>query len=392
MIELHGDRIHFTHPLLASIHFAAVSGRAPQTRTAGWRRSSPTRKNGRDTWRSRPKARTRKQPAARGRRRAARFRGAIAAGADLAEQALNLTPADLAGEAHDRVLVAAELRYAAGNTNRALTLLEEALVRAPQGPKRAELLWSLGKITFEGQDTRVGLGFFRRALAETDGDDLLRARILESATFPAAKQDGRRTAQAYAREAAALAEQLGDVPTLARALAHIANFEFLLEGIVSEGFDRAVALEKELGGLELDYGPTAWYATTLLDAGEFERARPLLEHLCERGRETGDAAVHQPLVILASLEFEAGNWNRAQELAREAYDVAVQTGRRAAEPKGLYTLASIEAARGNANTARALAEQSPVLTDGRGWSSGAHEALSAFSSSRSRTTRRPTTR
>ena len=83
-------------------------------------------------------------------------------------------------------------------------------------------------------------------------------------------------------------------------------------------------------------------------------------------------------MILASLEFEAGNWNRAQELAREAYDVAVQTGRRAAEPKGLYTLALIEAARGNANTARALAEQSLVLTDGRGWSSGGPRGALGF--------------
>ena len=116
----------------------------------------------------------------------------------------------------------------------------------------------------------------------------------------------------------------------------------------------------------------------MLDAGEFERARPLLEHLCERGRETGDAAVHQPLVILASLEFETGNWNRAQELAREAYDVAVQTGRRAAEPKGLYTLAFIEGARGNADSARALAEQSLVLTDGRGWSSGGPRGALGF--------------
>jgi DNA-binding CsgD family transcriptional regulator len=359
------------HPLLASLHFSAVRRRAQQ---ATHRRLAAVVVDREE--RARHLALAAEGPdaevaailadAARG----ARSRGAIAAGADLAEQALSLTPVDLAGEAHDRVLVAAELRYAAGNTTRAFKLLEDALARAPQGPKRAELLWSLGKITFEGQDTRVGLDFFRRALAETDGDDLLRARILESTTFPAVKQEGRQAAQAYAREAAALAEQLGDVPTLARALAHIAHFEFLVEGVVSEGFDRAVALERELGGLELDYGPTAWYATTLLDAGEFERARPLLEYLCERGRESGDAAVHQPLVNLASLEFETGNWKRAHELAREAYDVAVQTGREAAEPKGLFTLAFIEGARGNVHSARTLAEQSLVLTDGRGWSSG----------------------
>ena len=92
-----------------------------------------------------------------------------------------------------------------------------------QGPERAELLWSLGKIKFEGQDTRVGLDFFRLALEETGDDDLLRARILESLTFPAGKQEGFRAAEGYAREAAALAERLGDMPTLARALARLGS-------------------------------------------------------------------------------------------------------------------------------------------------------------------------
>jgi DNA-binding CsgD family transcriptional regulator len=380
VIELQGDRIRFTHPLLASIHFSAAP---PRARRATHRRLAAVVVDPEE--RARHLALAAEGPDAEvaatlaDAAERATSRGAVAAAAELAEQALRLTPVELPEEAHRRLLVAAEQHYAGGNTVRAVELLEEALTQASAGPKRAELLWSLGKIRFEGQDTRVGLDFFRRALDETGDDDLLRARILASLTFPAGKQEGFPAAQAHAREAAALAERLGDIPTLARALAMLAHLKFLCgEGVATELFERAVALEDELWGLELDYGPTAWYAWTLSQAGKYDLARPLLERLCERGRASGDAAVHQPLFTRASLEFETGNWERAAELAREAYDVAVQTGREAAEPKGMFTLARIEAGRGEIDAARTRAEQALVLTDGRGWSSGGPRGVLGF--------------
>jgi DNA-binding CsgD family transcriptional regulator len=380
LVELRGDEIRFTHPLLASIHFDSA---APGTRRAVHRRLATVVVDPEERARhlalgaDRPDAGIASVLEAASER--AQARGAIAAGAELAEQALALTPPALADDARRRLLAAAERRYAAGNTARAVELLEAALATAPRRRARAELLWTLGKITFEGQDTRIGLGHWKLALHEVDGDDLLRARILESLTFAAFKQEGMDAARAYAHEAAALAERLGDVPTLARALSQLAGLELGRGASFDlEPFERAVALEKHVGGLELDYGPTAQLAIALIEAGQFERARPLLEGLCARGRASGDAAVHQPLVNLASLEFDAGNWERADELAREAYDVAIQTGREAAEPKGMFTLALIEAARGRCESARGLAERALVLTDGRGWSSGGPRGALGF--------------
>ena len=380
VIELQGDRIRFAHPLLASIHFEAAP---PSARRAVHARLAAVvvdpEERARHLALATDGADEEVAAALAEAAEHARRRGAIAAGAELAEQALRLMPAELTAEAHERRLVSAELHYAGGNTARAVGVLEDALDTTPRGPIRAELLWSLGKIRFEGQDTRVGLDCFRRALEETRDDDLLRARILESLAFPGGKQEGFHVAQEYAREAAALAERLGDTPTLARALAELGHLAFMRgEGVVTDLFERAVALEEELGGLELDYGPTAWYAFTLANAGDFARARPLLERLCARGRASGDAAVNLPLFLLANVEFELGNWERAEELARESYDVAVQTGREAAEPKGMFTLARVEAGRGEVDAARERAERALVLTDGRGWSSGGPRSVLGF--------------
>jgi ATP/maltotriose-dependent transcriptional regulator MalT len=140
--------------------------------------------------------------------------------------------------------------------------------------------------------------------------------------------------------------------------------------VKNELFERAIALEEELGGLDIDYGPSGRYAWVLYNSGCYERARPLLERLVERGRASGDAGVNLPLFLLANAELEVGEWDRAEEHARESYDAAVQTGREAAEPRGLFTLARLEAARGEFDQARAHAEEALVMTEGRGWNSG----------------------
>jgi DNA-binding CsgD family transcriptional regulator len=369
VVELVGDRVRFTHPLLASIHFAAVPLRA---RRAAHRTLAGVAEDGEERARhlalatvghDADVATTLAHVAAQ-----ARARGAIATAADLAEEAVRLTPLDVADELHRRVVVAAEWRYAAGNTARAIELLEEALAFNSSGEQRAELLWSLGKVAHEGKDVRVALAYFHRALLESSVDEGLRARILESMTFPAAKHEGRPAARRYVHEAITLSERLGDRRTLALALAQLAAFEERPRQ--QQLFERAIALEAELGGLGLDYGPTAQYAVSLIESGEYAEARELLERLCRRGRASGDAAVHQPLIELSGLEFEVGNWDRAEALAREAYDIAIQTGREAAEPKGLFMLAHVEAGQGKIDAARRHGEAALVLTDGRGWSSG----------------------
>jgi DNA-binding CsgD family transcriptional regulator len=372
VVDLEGDAIRFTHPLLASIHYASASHTRRQELHC---RLAEIVDDPED--RARHLALSIEGPdevvagALEDAAARARGRGALVAGAELMEEAESRTPSTDSAALRRRRLASAEAHYAAGDRDRALRPLETELERAASGPQRAEVLWSIGKIKFEGEDTRIGGEYFQRALEETGADDLLRARILQSLSFPASKQEGFPVAKEYAREAVELAERLGDEPTLARALAHYAFLAFMCdEGVQRDLFERALALEEKLGGLELDYGPTARYARTLYDAGFYDEARPLLERLCERGRAAGDAAVNLPVYLLASIEFESGNWNRAEALARESYDIAVQTGREAAEPRGLYTLARIEAARGDIDSAREHSEQALVMTEGRGWNSG----------------------
>jgi DNA-binding CsgD family transcriptional regulator len=380
LIELQGEQIRFTHPLLASIHLGAAT---PRTRRATHRRLADVVLDPEEQAKHLALATERPEASVAAALEAAaehaRSRGAVAMAAELAEQAFLLTPSELRERAYARRLAAAELQYAAGATARAVELLDDALDDTAVGPTRAELLWSLGKIRFEGQDTRVGYDLFRRALRETGDDDLLRARILESLTFPAAKREGFLAARGYARQAAEIAEQLGDTSTLARALAMIGHYGLLCgDGLDTELFERAVGLEEQLERYDLSHGATVSYAWALSMAGELERARPLLERLCEQGRTTGDAAVNLPLFLLATLEYESGNWDRAARRAKESYDVAVQSGREAAEPRGLFVLAHVEAAKGDVEGARTKAEQALVMTDGRGWSSGGPRAALGF--------------
>jgi DNA-binding CsgD family transcriptional regulator len=380
IVELEGGTIRFTHPLLASIHYssAPLSRRReihsrlaqivpdPEERA----RHLALAIDGADE----EVAATLEAAAERARRR-----GALVAAAELMDDAQRRTPSSAVAALRRRRLAAAEAHYAAGDRDRALKPLEEELERSVPGPERAEVLWSIGKIKFEGEDTRVAYEYFRRALDERGGDELLRARILQSIAFPAAKNEGFQAAREYAREAVELAERLGDESTLARALAHLGFLAFMCdEGMRDDLFERAITLEEKVGGLELDYGPTARYARTLYLAGLCDQAKPLLERLCERGRASEDAAVNLPLSLLASVEIELGNWDRASELATEAYEIAVQTGREAAEPRGLYTLARIEAARGEFRRARELGEESLVMTEGRGWNSGGPRGALGF--------------
>jgi DNA-binding CsgD family transcriptional regulator len=380
VVELDGQAIRFTHPLLASIHYASAS---PKRRRDVHKRLAEVVLE--------PEERARHlglaidgtdevvAAALEGAANLARDRGALVAAAALMDDAHHRTPTSKPAKLRGRRLAAAEAHYAAGDRDRALEPLEEELECSVPGPERAEILWSIGKIKYEGVDTRLGGEYFQRALQEAEDDDRLRARILESLSFPAIKQEGFRPAREYARQAMELAERLGDKPTLARALAQFGYLAFMCdEGVMSEVFERAAALEEELGGLEIDYGPSGRYAWVLSNSGSHDKARPLLERLVLRGRESGDAAVNLPLFLLANVELDEGDWASAEAHSWESYDVAVQTGREAAEPRGLYTLALVEAARGETELARKHAEDALVMTEGRGWNSGGPRGALCF--------------
>src|SRR4051812_32007094 len=101
-------------------------------------------------------------------------RGATAFAAELAEQALRLTPADAVGKRHERALAAAQTHQAAGEWTRARALATELLAEGDVGSLRAEALVLLAEL--EQPNARVAL--LREALRESASRPALRGAIL----------------------------------------------------------------------------------------------------------------------------------------------------------------------------------------------------------------------
>ena len=62
VVEITAERLRFTHPLLASVHYSRAPARAGASCTACWRTSSPTRRSALIIWRSAPKHPTARPP------------------------------------------------------------------------------------------------------------------------------------------------------------------------------------------------------------------------------------------------------------------------------------------------------------------------------------------
>ena len=127
ILEVDGLRVRFTHPLLG----AAVAARqTPARRRALNSRLADIVPSAEE--RARHLALATAEPdgdvasVLDDAARAAHARGAPVAAAELAEQALRLTPASRPDEAHRRLLVAAEMHDVAGDIDRATALLEQA--------------------------------------------------------------------------------------------------------------------------------------------------------------------------------------------------------------------------------------------------------------------------
>ena len=176
VIELEGDRIRFTHPLLAA---AVVSGIGPQRRRQIHARL----------------AQVVIDPEERARHLALATEGADAKVAESLEQAASMRRGEalrpsrpswqssrrnarrqrtlrLAGDDS----IEAGLRYAtAGDLPRARALLEPLTNEIPPGPLRAGVLLNLAD--FRWDDAAAAIGLAERALAEVGDDDSSRARI-----------------------------------------------------------------------------------------------------------------------------------------------------------------------------------------------------------------------
>jgi DNA-binding CsgD family transcriptional regulator/DNA polymerase III delta prime subunit len=287
-------------------------------------------------------------------------RGATAAAAELSELAAELTPGDPA-LARQRRLRAANFHRLAGDRERAAVQLEQLLPEVPSGVERADVLFGIASTRRVDAPTMIEL--CNEALVETADDDARSARILALRSW--AQQFGAniRPALLDARAGLEKAERVGDPSLLVAAIATVGMAETRAVEITPGLLERGAELEGRLGlRLELYTSPRAQLARRLLRMGELDRARPLLEEQAQSSSARGDEAGRgDALWILSLLEWLAGRWRRALELAGEALELSEQTQDPHTRTFVGRIRAFVEADLGLVEQARASAEEGLTL-------------------------------
>ena len=361
VVEAVGDRLRFTHPLLAS----AVYQRIPPAR----RRELHARL-----------ATIVRDPEERARHLAlsvegpdvavaaaldeaallASSRGAPQSAAELWEMARRATPRDRDEDLVRRTHQAGVAHYECGDTSLARSVLEQAVDLSMAGPARARVLLDLGMGLAETEGWRGAWAVFEAARGEAGDDLALRARIEQNLGYAWLFRGDLAASERHARAALQLAEELQEPRVMAEAFAAYPFVEFLLgRGVDQEMLDRGIALEGHMEGEFKSHVLRASFvvAQLLKFTDRLDEARRTFTELL------GDAAAHgvetpipQIRYHLAELECRAGNWDAAMEHARESRAAAQRLRMGASmSSEGHFAVGLVEAHLGRADPARLAA-------------------------------------
>lgn len=371
ILELEGEHVRFSHPLLGPAILARqtpTSRRRLHARLAGVVASAEER--------ARHLAlatRTPTSDVADALERAAQTvkdRGAPAAAADLAEHAVRLTPNSNVGDVLRRTLFAADMYARAGDTDRAVALLERARASAAPGNERAAVLTQLAGILVGP----AAFAVYHEALAEA-ADEALRATIYIGLAVQMRWSAGVEQTLEYAEQAnRAASHATGDVRCRALAVYGTAHF-YAGRGIASATMDDAIALERGSADWPLPEGPTVQLGLQLLWSAEIERAREVLQELEHAAKVRNDpGAQAEALWSLGLLAWRAGDWDQAEGYVGDTLGLVTQLG--AVTPVDEFPAAVLAAHRGRVGEARSIAhgaiararaEGIRIAESGHGW-------------------------
>ena len=357
VVEVVGDRLRFTHPLLAS----AVYQKIPLAR----RRELHSRL-----------AMIVRDPEERARHLAlsvedpdvavaaaleeaallASSRGAPQSAAELWEMARRATPRDRGEDLVRRTHLAGVAHYECGDTSLARSVLEQAVDLSMAGPTRARVLLELGMALAETEGWRGAWAVFEAARGEAGDDRALRARVEQNLGYVWLFRGDLAAAERHARAALQLAEELQEPRVMAEAFQAYPFVEFLLgRGVDHEMLDRGIALEGHMEGEFKSHVLRASFVvaqllkfTDRLD----EARRTFTELLADAAAHGVESPIPQIRYHLAELECRAGNWDAALEYARESKAAAQRVRMGAMSSESHFAVGLVEAHLGRADSAR----------------------------------------
>jgi ATP/maltotriose-dependent transcriptional regulator MalT len=360
VLELDGERVRFTHPLLAA---ATYSDASPAERRAAHQALAHAVVDPQEHARHLALAATGPSEdvaaALEGAAGHARRRGAPDAAAELCAQAVRLTPPGRETDRHRRLLTTAEYHFVAGDTARARSLLDDAVPSLPPGPPRARALLLLARIAHDAEGAEAAVALCERALREPIDDPALAGEAhVRLAVF--ADVDNRRRAE-HAQRAIELIEQEEnpDPALLSSALVAYALGEYYVgRGLRRQALQRAIELEQGLPRPQVAWTANSVLGQLLKYTDDYEAARARLEAAYRLALEDGDESSVPDLAShLSELELWTGDWAAAERHARESLDVAERADQEFVRGIGLYCRALVDAHFGRVASARAYAEE-----------------------------------
>jgi DNA-binding CsgD family transcriptional regulator len=366
VVEVEGPRVRFTHPLLASAVYQAMS----HARRRKLHAKVSTVLNDPEE-RARHLALSVDGPDAavsdsleEAATRAA-SRGAPQSAAELWEMACRATPSDRPEDLCRRTHEAGLAHFGSGNTSPARRLLQETVELSRRKPQRARALLDLGRILASQEGWRAATDAITRALEDAGEQGSVRASIEQSLGYAWLFMGDVVASERHARAALELAEAAGDPRVLAEAFQAYPFVHFLLgRGLDFDMLDRGIALERHVLEWYLVLRPTFVLAQLLKYSDRLEAAREtfhrLLADATERGVESAAAALHYHL---AELECRSGNWEAALEHARESMTAAQQTATALYQAMAHFATGLVEAHLGRVESAGLAAREGLRLAE-----------------------------
>jgi DNA-binding NarL/FixJ family response regulator len=317
--------VRFTHPLLASAAYADLppaQRRAIHAQIAEALDDVETRARHLALAQSKPDAAVAAlldHAAAR-----ANARGAPEAAAELAQEAMRLTPSTDAAERCERMLSVAQFLAVADQPASAAAWADQLVATGVTGPLRARALM----FQYQGDgDIRTVGRRLEEAFEHVGDDTALRAHLLLALSWyrlirsPLDVDESERAA----REALAAAEQAGAPALLATALSIVADRADLAGHSDDALAERAVELEDVDGTLPGFITARERLARILLRRGDLSGARGLFEAAREKALRAGAVLERsRALTGLVDVEWRAGDWQLAERHLEEAWTAAVE--------------------------------------------------------------------
>lgn len=365
IVRIDGNRLHFTHPLLA--HAVRVRATPSARRTIHRRLAEVVREpelRARHLALADPVGEPETLSALDVAADIARGRGAPAAAAELLELAIGL-----GGATEDRLIRLAQCLFDAGDPRRAREALEAAAAELAPGPGRAKALQQLAMVRLYDDSFVEAAQICHQAVADCADDAALRVTTLTTLAFAQLNTGEPAAALTTAEQAVAVAEWAALTEELSRALSMRAIMRFMNgEGVTAADLHRAAELETPDKSVPVALRACLQIALLRGWTGELTAAREAIAEIANRCEANGQEGEMIFLAFqLVHFDVWLGDLRRAADTADAAMRWARQVGGDAALFVASSMQATVAAYQGRVEDARRHIESALAAGGGSGY-------------------------